>query len=778
MIHRRDECTPGNIAHMGMVILQNKMVDIQPTEMDCKTLNFSTKKMQFSKLNIFKKISVLFVYVNKTPGICETKEIGETLKKENATAILGDMNINTDEEDGKRKVKDLCRILEMQQVNKQSTRNKYTLDLIFRKDMKELDFMPFVFQNMYSDHSAVGFRYCEDGIISSDYKESKITIQDKDFLAKNTIDGMAEQEWSWTTDHDRDENGKDEKSSSKARRSKKPKKNAPNTEYEDDVVVMESPIDVARLSNIKKLLTGEWVDSNVINCYFYLISREFSSVFTTSTWFNEKLKSRSFQMIDIALKNINLFEYGLWMIPVNCNNRHWFLTTVDTTCLSENKIEISIYDSLGNLKIWEKVLEEKKLKLFIHWKFVQAYKQKESQLEIGLKDMHFQIPQQENGLDCGVFTIMFAKYLANGHQLTFKQEDMVKFRKTIYQEIRAEKLEDIIWDSYEDFELPENFTDTEKEDEEELEFPGTGSRRVGEPTLDNIIDQNLKIYRLVNPGGNNLCFSNAVVAVILNLQGIQDILRGNFPILNQNLIFRELKRLFALQSYQTSTTKHLRRIIQEQCLRSQQNGRNFDSNAQFDAAEFFGSLLEHMLYDHSEILNNLFGRNQETIFCMNPQCNTATQIPSNVINIVVLPVVGSTLLMCLNEYLTEHVIERNCPFCHNSSASQVTAFTVDPKIIIFQLNRFVYSEENHTIRKLHDQIQVPKRISLPNDAEYELVGAIFHSGASTNSGHYTAAIFSKEKDRFYFCNDEDISEIESFNEQKESEVYLIIYERN
>ena len=103
VIHRRDECTPGNIAHMGMVILQNKFIDILPTEMDCKTLKFSTKKMQFSKLNIFKKISVLFVYVNKTPGNSETREIGETLKKENATVILGDFNINIDEEEGKKK---------------------------------------------------------------------------------------------------------------------------------------------------------------------------------------------------------------------------------------------------------------------------------------------------------------------------------------------------------------------------------------------------------------------------------------------------------------------------------------------------------------------------------------------------------------------------------------------------------------------------------------------------------------------------------------------------
>ena len=446
--------------------------------------------------------------------------------------------------------------------------------------------------------------------------------------------------------------------------------------------------------------------------------------------------------------------------------------------MGENKIEISIYDSFGDLKTWRKVLEEKKLKLFINWKFEQTYELKEPPLEIEINDMHDHIPQQRNGVDCGVFTIMFAKYLANGHQLTFKQEDMIKFRKNIYQEIRTGKLEDIIWDMYEDFELPEDFTYSEKEDKETLEIPVTGSQQDGKPTLENIIDQNLKIYRFVNPGGNNLCFSNAVVSVVLNLKGIQDLLRQNLPRLNQNLIFRELKRLSTLTSNHTSSTKKLRRIVQEQCLIHQQNARNFDSNAQFDAAEFFGSVLEHMFYDHSDIVNNLFGRNQETIFCMNPECNTADQIPSNVINIVVLPLVGPTLLMCLNEYLTEHVIQRNCPYCHHTSASQVTAFTVDPEIIIFQLNRFIYSEENQQIRKMHNQVQVPTRITLPNNAAYEIVGAIFHSGTSTNSGHYKTAIFCKEKNNYLLCNDEDISEIESFDEEMESEVYLIIYERN
>jgi hypothetical protein len=44
--------------------------------------------------------------------------------------------------------------------------------------MNELDFMPLIFKNFYSDPSTVGFRYCKDGIISAEYKEDQIRIQD------------------------------------------------------------------------------------------------------------------------------------------------------------------------------------------------------------------------------------------------------------------------------------------------------------------------------------------------------------------------------------------------------------------------------------------------------------------------------------------------------------------------------------------------------------------------------------------------------------------------
>ena len=89
-----------------------------------------------------------------------------------------------------------------------------------------------------------------------------------------------------------------------------------------------------------------------------------------------KCKGWSFQEINREFRKINFFHYGLWMIPVNCSNSHWFLLTIDTTCLGENKVELKIYDSLGESQTLKKMLEEKKIIKFIHWKFQQTFQLK------------------------------------------------------------------------------------------------------------------------------------------------------------------------------------------------------------------------------------------------------------------------------------------------------------------------------------------------------------------------------------------------------------------
>ena len=46
------------------------------------------------------------------------------------------------------------------------------------------------------------------------------------------------------------------------------------------------------------------------------------------------------------------------------------------------------------------------------------------------------------------------------------------------------------------------------------------------------------------------------------------------------------------------------------------------------------------------------------------------------------------------------------------------------------------------------------------------------------SGHYTAAVYSKQRNTFYYCNDETLTEIDSLVEnQYTSTVYMIVYDR-
>lgn len=47
-----------------------------------------------------------------------------------------------------------------------------------------------------------------------------------------------------------------------------------------------------------------------------------------------------------------------------------------------------------------------------------------------------------------------------------------------------------------------------------------------------------------------------------------------------------------------------------------------------------------------------------------------------------------------------------------------------------------------------------------------------------SSGHYTAAVYCRERNTFYYCDDERICEIDSLiGEEYTSTVYIVVYEK-
>ncbi len=52
-----------------------------------------------------------------------------------------------------------------------------------------------------------------------------------------------------------------------------------------------------------------------------------------------------------------------------------------------------------------------------------------------LENVEDDVPQQQNGSDCGVFTCKFAEYLSRDANLTFVQENMNYYRDRMIYEI-------------------------------------------------------------------------------------------------------------------------------------------------------------------------------------------------------------------------------------------------------------------------------------------------------------------------------------------------------
>ena len=829
---------------MGLIILKQKWNDIHENKILFKTITFLNKKMQICKLSISGKfsIAVLFVYINKTPTFGEVDQIGKFLCEQNATFIVGDFNIDRNKEDGRKKIDELCRLLKMQQVNKEITRYSATLDLIFtKKNMNEkTDFMGFVFENLYSDHSTIGFRYCKNGTIDSAYRELQINTQEKEFLRKTTGSRLKD-----------DCNQEESKTKLKKGSDKKPSINT-SIENMEDKIIFECPVDIVQSSSIRKLLNNEWLDSNIINCYLYLIGKDFPHILPISSSFNEQLSSRSFLQTDRQFKNnANIFLYSHCLVPVNCHNRHWFLLTIDFSCIEEKKVKLKVYDSLGQLESWKSNLNEKKLRMFIRFKYENVYGTG-STLQITIEDLYKEIPQQSNGIDCGVFTILYAKYIATGQNFTFKQEDMETFRKKIAKEIEDGKLENINEPEFnpaEDFDsqlkeikskdVPSTLSrrklvsrkinfgekiyfdeaeykrikrtesskskDKRKRNEENRESADARAKKYGSPDIIIIDDEkfkessnkrsrimkqqvssglgHLKILKFVNPGGRNLCFSNAVATLLLNIRGITNIIIGHNQLFYENPILQSLKRVYQKQNDSVTSTQNLRRVVEEECIRSNQI-RIFNNNQQCDAAEFLQSLFEHLLIDDPHVSRNLFGQTQETIFCLNEICNSADNRPPVDNNIITLELAAPTLFMCLDSFLGHQPLERRCPHCGSEQASQTTQFTEDPEVLIFQLKRF-----NNNGQKLVQEISVPSRLNLPSGTPYQIIGTANHYGRTINSGHYTASLYDKTTQKFVLVNDETQNEINSLEEiipgidpsgnpaPLSTTVYLIVYER-
>lgn len=124
------------------------------------------------------------------------------------------------------------------------------------------------------------------------------------------------------------------------------------------------------------------------------------------------------------------------VLPVHVGHNHWCLAVIN---LQQRRFEY--YDSLGGsnpecLRFLRRYVVDELTAQSVGG----AAKAKELAVDSWLDLTVKGIPQQNNGSDCGVFTMIFANYLAENRPFDFTFRDMPYFRRRIALEIAAQKV--------------------------------------------------------------------------------------------------------------------------------------------------------------------------------------------------------------------------------------------------------------------------------------------------------------------------------------------------
>ncbi|KAG0342450.1 SUMO1 sentrin specific peptidase 1 [Podila horticola] len=180
--------------------------------------------------------------------------------------------------------------------------------------------------------------------------------------------------------------------------------------------------------DIHTLRPGEWLNDEVINFYGQLImarnkeSTALPKVHVFSTFFYKTLSESGYDKVRRWTKKVNVFAMDYLLVPIHCSGNHWTSAVIDM-----KKKQVEYYDSLlGNNP-----------KCFL---ILRDYLDRESQDKLkkpfdstGWENVcPKDIPRQQNGYDCGVFTCTFIERKSRGMaKFDFSQQNMPLLRQKI-----------------------------------------------------------------------------------------------------------------------------------------------------------------------------------------------------------------------------------------------------------------------------------------------------------------------------------------------------------
>ena len=160
---------------------------------------------------------------------------------------------------------------------------------------------------------------------------------------------------------------------------------------------------------------------------------------------------------------------------------------------------------------------------------------------------------------------------------------------------------------------------------------------------------------------------------------------------------------------------------------------------------------------------------KRTLTCIN--CNSSSTNFISSLDFHVYPSSSKELESLIFETMTS-TLSKACE-CSNGNTvhSEISEFEELPRILFIIINRYNYS---HGSNKNEAFVTLNKQLLL-NGLLYNHSATIYHHGAHTSSGHYTAKILYT--DVAYNCDDSRISSIDVLQHEKSNSCYIVLYIR-
>ncbi|CAO4371051.1 unnamed protein product [Caenorhabditis nigoni] len=178
-----------------------------------------------------------------------------------------------------------------------------------------------------------------------------------------------------------------------------------------------------------------WLNDNIINFYLQLIcdrstkDSKYPKTYAFNTFFYTNVQTKGYASVKRWTRKVDIFSHDILLIPVHLG-MHWCMAVVD---IPEKKIEF--YDSLydGNTQVLPA------LKSYLASESMDKKKQAFDFSGWTIRQME-DIPRQQNGSDCGVFSCQFGEWASRRTLPRFTQKNMPYYRKRMAFEIVSQKL--------------------------------------------------------------------------------------------------------------------------------------------------------------------------------------------------------------------------------------------------------------------------------------------------------------------------------------------------